>query len=177
MGKIKFIEHPVVGYPARTIQNIMQSDITIAIGVNLFTPGERLTARIAKEKYFPIAMKEKKGVFEENTLECLIEALVRLRPLRINIAGNGIYNFPGWMQDQVMINFQITNLLGKAFLESKFRPTLIRSGGQTGIDEAGLIAATIIGIPALCLAPNGWLFRDKSGKDIADEIKFKERFK
>ena len=53
----------------------------------------------------------------------------------------------------------------------------IRSGGQTGTDEAGIIAAFILDLPRIVLAPKGWLFRNKEGIDIRDEKLFKARFK
>ena len=53
----------------------------------------------------------------------------------------------------------------------------IRSGGQTGVDEAGIIAAQRLGIPSSVHAPRGFVFRNKEGQDIRDERAFKERFK
>jgi hypothetical protein len=52
----------------------------------------------------------------------------------------------------------------------------IRTGGQTGFDEAGAKAAIKLGIPTMILAPKGWTFRDITGKDISNEKQFKARF-
>ena len=54
--------------------------------------------------------------------------------------------------------------------------TLVRSGGQTGFDEAGIKAGNKLGIPTLVLAPKGWKFRDITGADIQNETMFKARF-
>ena len=53
----------------------------------------------------------------------------------------------------------------------------VRSGGQTGVDEAGAKAAIKLRVQTIVLAPKGWVFRDITGKDIADEQQFKARFK
>ena len=52
----------------------------------------------------------------------------------------------------------------------------VRTGGQTGFDEAGAKAGMRLGLPTLILAPKGWKFRNESGQDISDEIQFKARF-
>ena len=52
----------------------------------------------------------------------------------------------------------------------------VRSGGQTGFDEGGIIGADANGINCIVLSPMGWLFRTKDHKDIKSEKLFKERF-
>jgi hypothetical protein len=61
-------------------------------------------------------------------------------------------------------------------IKDKVKVTLIRSGGQTGFDEAGIKAAVKLGIPALVHAPKNWLFRDIEGNDYTNEEVFKNRF-
>ena len=56
------------------------------------------------------------------------------------------------------------------------RIAAIRSGGQTGADEAGILAAKELCIPAHVHAPKGWLMRGEDGKDVFSEYAFKERF-
>jgi len=63
----------------------------------------------------------------------------------------------------------IQNLSGKTNIAE------IRSGGQSGVDEAAIKAAVELGIPAKVLAPKGWLFLDKSGYK-SGEAAFKARF-
>jgi hypothetical protein len=58
----------------------------------------------------------------------------------------------------------------------KNKITSIRTGGQTGIDEAGAKAGLRLGIPTTVLAPKGWTFRDINSKDISNEKQFKDRF-
>ena len=80
--------------------------------------------------------------------------------------------------NQEEVDLMTYNLL-KAVLESpnlKTKIESIRTGGQTGFDEAGAKAAIKLGIPTLVLAPKGWKFRNESGQDISDEKQFKARF-
>jgi hypothetical protein len=53
---------------------------------------------------------------------------------------------------------------------------LIRSGGQSGVDEAGLKAAILLGIPAFCLCPKGWPYLTREGATVRNEHLFKARF-
>jgi hypothetical protein len=94
----------------------------------------------------------------------------------INIAGNGIYSLN---MSQCRLDSIIWLSLAEVIerLKKKGVEVLeLRSGGQSGVDEAGLKAARRLGIPCECLAPKGWLFRDSSHCDISDEVKFKARF-
>lgn len=173
--KIQFIECAKAGYPARTIENAYNSDLTIAIAKDFTTFGEKLTEKLvkqAKQVYFPFnyAYASNLDKYESARLSATI---ITLRPKVINIAGNGIYTIK---QPQVEIDEIVYQFLAKVFIGAKVAPQLIRSGGQTGIDEAGLKAAIKLGIPALCLAPKGWVFREHVGRDIADEQLFKARF-
>lgn len=58
----------------------------------------------------------------------------------------------------------------------KVKISAIRTGGQTGIDEAGAKAGVRLGIPTSILAPKCWRFRNEKGEDISDENLFKNRF-
>jgi hypothetical protein len=100
-----------------------------------------------------------------------------IRGITLNIAGNGIYTMKGKYTQQQVDDFTY-NLL-KAVIESpnlKTKIESIRSGGQTGFDEAGTKAGIKLGLPTLTLAPKGWTFRDITGKDISNEQQFKARF-
>ena len=70
-------------------------------------------------------------------------------------------------------------LLNKVLSSTKLNTKIesIRSGGQTGFDEAGAKAGIKLGLPTLVLAPKGWIFRNIESKDISDEQLFKDRFK
>ena len=91
----------------------------------------------------------------------------------LNIAGNGIYTMKGKYTQEQIDEFTY-KLLGRVYSEHGFKS--IRTGGQTGFDEAGAKAGIRLGIPTLVLAPKGWKFRNINGVDISNEKLFKERF-
>lgn len=108
------------------------------------------------------------GKFKQNNKEIIL-----------NVAGNGIYSMPDYTQEQVD-NF--TYELLKAVISSpnlKVNISLIRSGGQSGFDEAGIKAGMKLGIPTYILAPKKWQYMtitDGKKDSISNEAKFKERF-
>lgn len=92
------------------------------------------------------------------------------RPIKLNIAGNGIYTLG---VDQEVVNREITNAV-KYLLDHGVEIEEIRSGGQTGVDEAGIIAAQRLGIKSSVVAPSKFEFRVP--KYIFDS-KYKSRVK
>ena len=96
----------------------------------------------------------------------------------LNIAGNGIYTMKGKYTQKQLDDFMY-ELLNKVLSSTKLNTKIesIRSGGQTGFDEAGAKAGIKLGLPTLVLAPKGWIFRNIESKDISDEQLFKDRFK
>lgn len=161
-------------YPSRTRENANWSDITIALAQDFNTAGEKLTKNAAKNKYVSsILSTESNNVSEiAENLYNQIKAKGKVDNLKINIAGNGIYSMS---QNQAYYNDLVTQILEE--LQNKgVTIAEIRSGGQTGIDEAGIIAAQRLGIPNEVHSTANFMFRDKSGKDISDEQAFKSRF-
>ena len=169
---IKFIEHKSPKYPPRTYENA-SADATIAFAFDFNTPGEKLTkdAVISQGKiYIPVnplcildseKRRDNAMLFENNVST-------------INIAGNGAYTAIKHGYTQGMCDERAF-----LYLESVLPPsvTLIRSGGQSGFDEAGLKAAVELGIPALCVCPQGWKFMNEKGETICDKERFLDRFK
>jgi len=98
--------------------------------------------------------------------------------ITLNIAGNGIYTLKDYGYTQQQIDEFVYDLL-KAVISSpklNVKIGLIRSGGQTGVDEAGAKAGARLGIKTFVLAPKYWAFRDINNRDIKDEQLFKQRF-
>lgn len=174
---IKFIQHASPKYPPRTYENA-GADATIAFAFDMTTPGERLTyeaVRTHGKLYIPVnpALEISKGKIEHDA-----SLIKKLRVSTLNIAGNGAYTTIRYGYDQAKCDLLVYGYLQKLLnvLEPYLEITLIRSGGQSGFDEAGLKAASFLGIPALCVCPRGWKYRDVNGVTVCDEIKFKERF-
>lgn len=177
---IKFLQHSSSKYPPRTFENA-SADATIAFAFDFNTPGERLTkeaVRTQSKIYIPISVSSIRDK-DELKIKTVASILADNKVRSLNIAGNQLatcYNF-GYQQAQV--DFTVHYFLSKVFSHPVFDPTylsLIRSGGQSGFDEAGLKAAVELNISALCLCPLGWKFNDINGNVICDEHRFKNRF-
>lgn len=176
---ISFREDNSSGYKERTIKNA-SADATIAIATDFNSAGEKLTASTVKaqqRKYIPVDANSLE--ISSTRVDGIVSSLNLLAntTISLNIAGNGIYTMKGKYTQQQVDDF--TYNLIKAIIES---PNLtrkigsIRTGGQTGFDEAGAKAGMKLGIPTSILAPKGWKFRDINGNDISDEKAFKSRF-
>ena len=83
----------------------------------------------------------------------------------LNVAGNGIYTLNEKLGvTQAQVNQYIYDTLKAAHLVVGI--TKIVTGGQTGVDIAGAIAAKRLGIPVDVTTPKGFLQRDMHGKDF-----------
>lgn len=176
---IKFTEHKSSSYRGRTESNVMLSDVTIAFAVDFSTPGEVLTKNLAKKygrPYLAIDLKQSFSIekLADRIALFLNDNFVEDQTIVLNIAGNGIYTLKVF---QDIWDAAIVKIF-RAILNKRLLPiiTKVRTGGQTGIDEAAAKAAYINGIPTEVLAPKGWKFRDVDGKDISDYEQFVNRF-
>lgn len=169
---VTFRECTKSGYAARTEQNAANADVTIAIAKTFGTAGEQCTKKYVKkyEKlYVPVRFSD---VIEDERIAKIVE-FIGDKEVAINIAGNGLYHFDYHTQETLnnwMVVF-LSNLRNKGL-----KIKSIRSGGQTGIDTAGSVAANILHIPSIVLAPKNWMFRIEKYQDIRNEEQFKARF-
>jgi hypothetical protein len=177
INQIDFQEDQNTGYAARTRINA-SADATIALATDFNSAGEKLTKSsvLAQNKmYIPIDASSIEVTAER--VNRIVDMLNSVNAKTLNIAGNGIYTMRGKYTQAQIDNF--TYGLLKAVTES---PRLnnkiesVRSGGQTGFDEAGAKAGIRLGLPTIVLAPKGWKFRNISGVDISSESSFKSRF-
>ena len=164
-------------YRNRTIKNA-SADATIALAVDFTTAGEKLTKSSVNnqnKKYIPIDANNLEVTQER--VNKIVSELNSVNAKTLNIAGNGIYTMKQYTQKQID---DFTYNLLKAVVESpnlKNKIESIRTGGQTGFDEAGAKAGKKLGIKTLVLAPKGFTFRNANNEDISDEQQFKDRFK
>lgn len=177
---IEFIEDRCANYQHRTFINADSADVTLAFAIDFTTPGEICTEKACKICEKPIFQLEvnKNGRLnkdEEEEIEELYRYIKTYNCTSINIAGNGIYTFNKYGISQSRINDLVTNVLAH-LLERGCNIKEIRSGGQSGADEAGIIAGIRLGINSICLFPKGYRFRDINNKDVKDEKAFKLRF-
>ncbi len=178
-NRITFLETPQYDYQHRTAINASGADVTIAFAVDFTTAGEKLTKRLVRQsgnRYVSINANVREVSAER--IKILRARLFQDQCRTLNIAGNSLHTLRGRMSQADCDEF-VLDFLGGALDQTRY-PFLyiesIRSGGQTGFDEAGLKAAMRLQIPAICLAPKGWRFRGADGVDRCDEIAFKSRF-
>lgn len=176
------------GYRERTIENATANDVdfTLAFGVDFSTYGELATAKAAGDSLIqtrldvapgggldlsPKAVKEAvRGI-----VEVLPEEYVNGEPCGLNIAGNGIYTLSGRGITQEQSDEFVTRVVDGLRKEGMVVSS-IRTGGQSGIDEAGAVAGVVLDIPTTVNAPKGYAFRKADNKDVRDEKAFKARF-
>lgn len=170
--RISFTSSLIPGYRQRTIDNALASDITLAYAVDFSTVGERLTASASGDRYRPVP-------FGNDFDKILSDTRKALGPVRtfssVNIAGNGLATLSLHGISQESCN----NVLIRVFrelLKEGYRFREIRSGGQTGMDEAGIAAAVANGLKATVHASANWKWRDSQGTDHYGEAEFRSRF-
>lgn len=184
-----FIEDSVRNYGHRTWRNAEWSDITLAIAVNLYSPGEITTKNAAGNKYVSYLLRPKlltkidyfSGKLQKRASEEIADIIKRnphfkKEGIRLNIAGNG---------QETLDEYGVTIKKASSFigdilyhLPKMGIPILeVRTGGQTGIDEAAIIAAQHLGIKCSVLAPKGWRYRYRRGEELEGKNGFVARFK
>jgi len=156
-------------YPQRTKENAEWSDITLDLTESDKGSGGRneLTKRVAGDKYihFKLTDEGDNTYDADEILAAIKEAGLPTENIKLNIAGSEIGKLKS---DQERYNEEVTRLL-KGLQELGVTISEIRSGGQTGIDEAGIIAAQRLGIKASVHAPKGFKFRGADGKDVPNK--------
>lgn len=151
-------EHKSSSYAQRTYHNAAQG-ITLAVAVNFNTAGERLTHKASKGNI----IQHKYG---DDKLKCsrlLYSALKNTGCRVINVAGNGIYHFKELGITQEDINQYVYDILKPVAQHIELEK--IVSGGQTGADIAGLVAAVALGVYAVGTYPKGFKMRYEKGVD------------
>lgn len=175
------------GYSVRTHENANAEDIdfTVAFAVDFNTPGEKATRNAAGEYYIGVSLVDEDGKADlsksgvarvaDYIKERVPNWAVNGEPIGINVAGNGLSTLSPRGITQEKLDSFMTAVFMKLNDEG-VKIEFVRSGGQTGIDEAGVAAAKALGLDATVRAPKGWKFREAGGMDVTGENAFKERF-
>jgi len=164
MPAIEIVAHSSPKYAPRTFVNAKSADLTIALAVDYTTAGEKLTKKAAGDAFLALPL-------DMSPLEAARLLWRRLntagfsadRPAVVNVAGNGIYTLArhGWTQDRA--NRHLFEIF--AYLVPHIPLTRVVSGGQTGIDLAGAVAAHALGVDTKMTLPAGFLQRAEDGVD------------
>jgi hypothetical protein len=182
---IKFEESNSSDYLVRTLQNAKGADATIDFAKTTTGSGGRngATKRSADKagKVYINIIVDNEGRFDpkEAAKEIIKGLTFQILPTRafgddamaLNIAGHGVYSVG---DNQARLDALVTETLRLVNAEIPIKS--VRSGGQTGFDEAGAKAGVALGVPTTVLAPKGWKFRPRYREDVANEAAFKERF-
>jgi hypothetical protein len=160
---LTLIEHSSSSYSPRTYENAQKSDLTVAIAVDFHTAGERCTINAAGPKYLAVPFTW--GV--ERAAGHIKRHVFEKKAKKLNIAGNGIYTMHSYGYDQHTINQKVYEILKRVCDEYAIEE--IRSGGQTGVDIAGIVAGMALNIPTVGLFPKGWRQRFDNGFDVGRE--------
>ena len=184
---IRFIESEG-GYGQRTDENANAEDVdfTFAFATDFNTTGERRTARAAGDSLVRIDLPVRKdGGLDMSPaavskavaviVDQLPEEYLSGESFGVNIAGNGIYTLSSSGVTQEQADLFVCKVLSGLSRKGAVISSL-RSGGQSGIDEAGAAAGRALDIPVTVNAPKGWVFRGTDNKDVRDEKSFKNRF-
>lgn len=159
--KLEVLEHPSPNYSPRTWANAKGADLTVAFAVDFTTAGEMLTHKAAGERYVGIDL----GAEPIEAARALYRAMRAHGAHTLNVAGNGIYTLDkhGWTQERA--DAYVYAVLAK--VHEHWPIQHVRSGGQTGVDMAGVTAAHALGIDALALLPKGFIQRGADKVDLS----------
>lgn len=157
---LRLSAHESYSYAPRTGENARGADVTVAFAVDFSTAGERLTQREAGARYVGIAY----GEDPVTAASVLAKFMAARKGSSLNVAGNGVYTLKAHGVSQAQANQWVFEVLSKVLEQTPI--SALRSGGQTGIDQAGLVAALALGIPAYGLYPKSFRRRNADGDEV-----------
>lgn len=158
---INILEHKSSSYAPRTYHNAAQG-LTLAYAVDHSTAGEKLTQKAAGDKI--VIIDALHTLDDRYPARALFSALRKHNCHTVNVAGNGIYTFAKHGLGQQNVNDAIYNILN--LVNQHWPITHIVSGGQSGADLAGLVAAAHLGIECTGMWPKGYKMRFENGIDV-----------
>jgi len=152
------------GYTARTEINAREADVTFAIATNFESAGEKLTKAMAvkhKKVYIPVSPFGDVVEKADKIVEKINQIFEGRHYVTFNIAGNGLSTMKGALTQEQCDDFTF-NLLFSIVNHPKLKTKVksIRSGGQTGFDEAGIKAGIKLKLDTTAYYPRGYRIRD-----------------
>ena len=158
---INIREHKSASYAPRTYHNASQG-VTLAIAVDFNTAGEKLTTKAAGEKIVHFDAWNYSTQFIPKCRE--LYKMLKDNDCRvINVAGNGIYTYAKKGFTQQGVNHMVEAILKQ--IHEYWKLDHVVSGGQSGADLAGLIAAARLDIDCTGTWPKGYKMRFEDGID------------
>lgn len=160
MRELIIREHTSSSYAPRTYHNASQG-CTLAIATDFTTAGEKLTHKAAKGKIVQVAWRNT----VRDAAAGLYTHLKKQDCHIVNIAGNGIYTLKKFGVTQEEANQFVYDVL--KLVHTHWVITKVVSGGQTGMDIAGLVAGCALDIETVGTWPKGLIMRFEDGKDVS----------
>ena len=157
---LTIIEHKSSSYAPRTYHNASQG-VTLAVAVDFNTAGERLTHKASNGKIVQVQW----GTDYDSAARELYKMLRKHQCHVLNIAGNSIATLSKHGVSQIEANQFIYDVV--KLVNTHWKLDRIVSGGQTGMDVAGLVTGVALGIETIGTWPKGMLIRLETGKDIS----------
>jgi len=167
---LTIVETSSASYAPRTYFNARAADATVAFAMDASTRGELLTKKAAAERYLFVPLDLARSPVEA-AREVYRHAAKRLSARSLNIAGNGIYTLAQYGVQQAPLNAWVYEVLRT--VHQYHRIERIYTGGQTGVDLAGAVAAVALAIDCTVTFPKGFIQRGVDKVDRAhtrDEI-------
>jgi len=163
LDKLTIAEDMRPGYGPRTYVNAKSADLTVAFAVDFTSAGEITTYKAAAGKYVSINLHSDTP---ETAARRIVDYMGQYDVKCINIAGNGIYTLVkyGWSQER--INLFVFSTLRLLVSRIDHPELSIRSGGQTGVDWAGLVAGVALGLTTTGYWPRNFRMRDCQKQDF-----------
>lgn len=163
------VEHKSTSYAPRTYHNASVADVTVALAINHHTAGEKCTQKAVTQAKSWILMLDPKKPSIENA-RALYHFCKHHNAKMINVAGNGIYTWGKHGRIQEQVNLYIYEMF--KLVHEHWPIEKIVSGGQTGTDLAGGVAAYKLGIDCEMTLPKGFKmrFEDKLDRDYTEEF-------
>lgn len=174
---VTIVELEAPNYPTRTKHNIAVSDVTVAFATDFTTDGEKLTRgeaeRAGKYVSAPLNYLVKPERAWETWYAALVKAVIAKKPQVINVAGNAIGRLNVGIPEEsrkaaddktIPVQDWVNGVVYRALKEIHAQNPISKvvSGGQTGVDIAGAIAAKALGIPVEVTMPRD--FRQVTAK-------------
>lgn len=160
---INLLEHKSSSYAPRTYHNAAQG-VTLAIAVDFSTAGEKLTTKASAKNGIVYLDARKFAITWKDAARALYKMLKEKDIRVVNVAGNGIYTYARHGFNQQGVNNMVRMVLDQVHQHWKLDHVV--SGGQTGADLAGLIAAAHLDIDCTGMWPKGYKMRFEDGVDV-----------
>ena len=196
---IMIFEESKGGYRQRTIENVQASDATLMMAIDPHSAGEMLTWRACRESKKPvlrvhISTSTSTTAIDSDASPCnrltldktskeMAKFLTDNKVQHLNVAGNCLDKFVKHGISQSQLDDLVLAFLRDAIANTKDKEVgvllhTVRSGGQSGIDEAGAKAGAQLKLKTIVRAPTRWMFRKGNGQDVSSSmVAFQSRFK